>query len=53
MPLFLARLGLPLGIAITWGTALLALYIHPAFWALFAITLALIIRRAVRSWTRK
>ena len=53
MQLLLARLGLPLGIAVTWGTALLALYLHPAFWALFAATLAFVIRRTVRSWMRE
>lgn len=53
MPLLLTRLGLPLGIAVTWGAALLALYLHPAFWALFALTLALIVHRTVRSWMRE
>ena len=46
MPLLLTRLGLPLGIAVTWGAALLALYLHPAFWALF-------VHRTVRSWMRE
>lgn len=53
MPLLLARLGLPLGIAFTWGTALLALYLHPTFWALFALTLGLIICCTLRSWMRE
>lgn len=33
-----------------WGAALGALYLHPAFWALFAALVAVMIYERVRAW---
>jgi cytochrome c biogenesis factor len=37
-------------IAATWGSALGALYLHVALWALFAVLLMVFVTYEVRSW---
>jgi|GEM_PF-6364910 len=44
------RLEFWLFFGLTWGLALLALYVHPAFWALFGFVLIFFITRALRTW---
>ncbi len=39
-----------LSLGICWGTALLALYVHAAFWVAFGVVTMLIVTRAVRKW---
>ena len=38
-------------VAVCWGAALGALYLHPAFWALFGLALAFFALRQVRDWS--
>jgi hypothetical protein len=44
------RLEFWFSLGVCWGAALLALYVHPAFWAAFGLVTMLIVTRAVRKW---
>lgn len=44
------RLALLFPLALAWGTAVGAIYIHPALWILFGLLLVLIITWQLRGW---
>lgn len=44
------RLRFVVSIAVCWVAALVALYIHAAFWALFGMLVVLLVAREVRGW---
>ncbi len=44
------RFALLLPLALAWGAAVGAIYVHPAFWVLFGLLLVLIITWQLRSW---